>query len=279
MGSCQIALLVLCVFPALAPAAAPFVLKDGTPIKVRLDRTLSSSDARVGDTVEFEVVADVVVDGAVVVPSGGRVHGTVTQARPKGLMGKAGKLDVSMDYAHSILGEKIAVRAVQDTARLGGGNSGVVDLATSIVTAPKFLFMKGKDVTIPKGTEVIAYVNRDVALDEARVRAHSRNAPPAAATPVPVVAASPAPAPVPVPTPRVVPPPPKSLPAPARSPVSGMTNGDVLTLKAAGFSDDLIVWKIKSSRTAFRLETGDMIELKKAGLSNRVVAAMLEKTR
>ena len=41
-------------------------------------------------------------------------------------------------------------------------------VATSIVffpAAPAFLFMKGKDITIPKGTEITAYINGEVGLD------------------------------------------------------------------------------------------------------------------
>jgi hypothetical protein len=41
-------------------------------------------------------------------------------------------------------------------------------VATSIVffpAAPLFLFVHGKDITIPKGTEITAYVNGDVKLD------------------------------------------------------------------------------------------------------------------
>jgi hypothetical protein len=40
-------------------------------------------------------------------------------------------------------------------------------VATSIVffpAAPLFLFMKGKEITIPKGTEVTAYVNGDFSV-------------------------------------------------------------------------------------------------------------------
>src|SRR5579884_678716 len=44
-------------------------------------------------------------------------------------------------------------------------------VATSIVffpAAPLFLFMHGKDITIPKGTEITAYINGDTRLDEAK---------------------------------------------------------------------------------------------------------------
>ena len=60
-------------------------------------------------------------------------------------------------------------------------------VATSIVffpAAPLFLFMKGKDITIPKGTEITAYVNGDVPLDAKKFQAQDTttaqsNAPPA----------------------------------------------------------------------------------------------------
>jgi hypothetical protein len=41
-------------------------------------------------------------------------------------------------------------------------------IGTAIVffpAAPLFLFMHGKDITIPKGTEVTAYINGDIPLD------------------------------------------------------------------------------------------------------------------
>jgi PEGA domain len=44
-------------------------------------------------------------------------------------------------------------------------------VATSIVffpAAPFFLFMHGKDITIPKGTEITAYINGDASLDPAK---------------------------------------------------------------------------------------------------------------
>ena len=44
-------------------------------------------------------------------------------------------------------------------------------VATSIVffpAAPLFLFMNGKNITIPKGTEVTAYVAADTPLDPAK---------------------------------------------------------------------------------------------------------------
>jgi len=45
-----------------------FGLEDGTPIKLRLTRNLSSADATTGDRVDFEVLEDVKVKDVIVVP-------------------------------------------------------------------------------------------------------------------------------------------------------------------------------------------------------------------
>src|SRR5258706_49009 len=56
----------------------------------------------------------------------------------------------------------------------GGGHAVAMTgalMGTDIVfspAAPLFLFMHGKDITIPKGTEVTAYINGDIPLDQKR---------------------------------------------------------------------------------------------------------------
>ena len=50
---------------------AGFGLEDGTPIKLRIARTVSSADAKTGDTVDFEVLEEVKTGDVLVVPKGG----------------------------------------------------------------------------------------------------------------------------------------------------------------------------------------------------------------
>ena len=61
-------------------APARFILEDGTPVKLVLGETISSADATVGQTIPFEVVEDIMVDGIVVVPKGGTAWATVTES-------------------------------------------------------------------------------------------------------------------------------------------------------------------------------------------------------
>ena len=154
------------------PAMSGFGLEDGTPVRLRTTRTISSADAHMGDTLDFEVLEDVMVKNTLVVPKGGIALGTVTEAQAKRRMGRGGKLNVNIDSVRLVDGEKAALRAVKDTK--GGGHVGAMTgamVATSIVffpAAPLFLFMHGKDITIPKGTEITAYISGDTRLDEAK---------------------------------------------------------------------------------------------------------------
>ena len=132
-------------------------------------------DAKVGDTVDFEVLDDVKVDDVVVVARGTAAIATVTEAKAKARMGKAGKLGVNIDYVRLTNGDKAALRAVKDVQ--GGSHTGAMTgaiVATSIVffpAAPLFLFMHGKEITIPKGTEITAYVNGEISLERAKFAA------------------------------------------------------------------------------------------------------------
>jgi PEGA domain len=172
--------------PLTASAPSGPTLEDGTPVKLRMGQTVSSADAHVGDSVALEVLEEVRVGNIVVVPKGGIAMATVTSAQSKRSMGRGGKLDINIDYAKLSDGEKAALRAVKDVK--GGGHTGAMTgamVATSIIffpAAPLFLFMKGKDITIPKGTEVTAFVSGDMPLNMAKFQGPAGVAPTSAAS-------------------------------------------------------------------------------------------------
>ena len=168
--------------PAQSPAPAAklplvFGLAEDTPIRIKLARTMSSKDAKVDDRVDFEVFDDVKIGDVVVIERGSMAIATVTEAHPKRRLGRAGKLKMNIDYVRLASGEKVPLRAVKGGK--GGNRVAVMTgamVATGIVffpAAPLFLFMNGKDITIPKGTEITAYVAADTPLDPAKFRKQS----------------------------------------------------------------------------------------------------------
>src|ERR1019366_4882483 len=209
------------LIPMLAALALPWVsfcqappqavLPEGTPLRMRMNRTVSSADAHVGDNVDFETLDDVNLGDLVVIPHGSMAMATVTEAVPKRRMARGGRLAMNIDYVRLPSGGRLALRGVQGGK--GGGHTGAMTgaiVATSIVffpAAPFFLFMPGKDMVIPKGHEVTVYTNSD--YDPAMGKTPAAPAAPAAEAP-------------------------KTLSG------TPLANADVLKLKAAGLTEQLI---------------------------------------
>jgi hypothetical protein len=203
--------LFLCTLPNARAASAPILalqgqpvsaggkvmlrLEDGTPVKLRLSRTISSETSQTDEQVDFELLEELRVGDVVVAPKGGVAWGTVTQAQGKRRMGRGGKLDINIDSVRLADGEKAALRGVKELK--GGGHTGAMTgamVATSLVVwpaAPFFLFMHGKEVTIPKGTELSVYINGDMNLDPVKFGVKPANeAQPAVQTATPAAAAA-----------------------------------------------------------------------------------------
>lgn len=234
---------------SVAPArAAERRLPDGTRIAVRVMEPISSATVKDNDALTFAVVEDVIVDGQVVVKQGTPVRGVIVEAAAKRRMGRAGKLHYTVNETRAVDRGIIRLRAVQE--RRGDSNvtsTAVTTTAVAVfvpVAAPLFLLRKGKDIVVPEGTRIEAFVDGDHAIGVEADRTTGT---------VSSAAAAPA--------------------APARA--AKLTNLDVLTLHKSGFGEAVILAKINASATAFTVEAIDLLALKQAGLSEKVIAAMI----
>ena len=113
----------------------------------------------------FEVLDDVLVDGALVIPGGAVVVGGVTKSRNKQPLGRAGRLAVTLDYAVAASGEKVRLRggnAPKGGMRIDWVGGGMTAAETVFYPVwPVMLFAQGGDAWIPEGLEVAAFVNGD----------------------------------------------------------------------------------------------------------------------
>src|SRR5262245_1811089 len=105
-------------------------LPEGSKLRVRMEETISSATADEGQMVALSVANDIMVDGVVVVPEGSRVTGTILRAEPKKRLGRAGKLDFSVDRIVLSNGHTIPLRY---TLNKRSGESHTV--STGIITA------------------------------------------------------------------------------------------------------------------------------------------------
>ena len=152
------------------PSDSGLTLLDGTPIHLRLGKTISSASAHVGDQVELEVAEEVVVDGLSVISKGAMATGVVTDAEPKKRMGRGGKLGLSIISVRLSDDEKAAVRAYQESK--GSDNS----------AGPILPLASGRDVAFTLGTEFTAFVDGSAHLKREAFQATQDGAKP---TPAP----------------------------------------------------------------------------------------------
>ena len=237
--------LALALFLVHAAAAqVPRSLQDGTPVRLRLNRTVSSANAHVGETVDFEVTEPVINQSYVVIPKGAVALGRVTKVETKRRFGRAGALELSIDSVRLTDGRPIPLRA---TAEKGPNDMSGARVAATIAASPILVWVKGKDVTFEKGTESTAYVNGDARIEEPQPR---------------TVAGMPV----------------ESAADRSSGPGTVLTNDDIVQMQKARLSEEIILSKIATSATNFNTETQDLIRLKEAGVNDNIINAMVQKS-
>jgi hypothetical protein len=227
---------------SLAATAQVRTLQDGTPVRLRLSRNVSSSTAHVQETVDFEVTEPVIDQNYVVIPKGAVALGRVSKVQAKRRFGRAGALELSIDSVRLTDGQTIPLRATREK---GEGDMSGTRVAATIAASPVLVWVKGKDVTFDKGTETTAYVSGDARLAEFRPNSPA----------VPDTSAD-----------------------RRSSPGVVLTNADIVRMQKAGLSEEILLSKIAGSTANFDIGTQDLIRLKEAGVKDNIINAMVQKS-
>ncbi len=90
-------------------ASSTHTLPANTLVPIRLQTTVSSDTATVGQPVQGEVTADVVADGAVLIPAGTRVQGTVSGVKPAKRFGGQAMVAVAFNSVKLANGDTVPV--------------------------------------------------------------------------------------------------------------------------------------------------------------------------
>ena len=148
--------LLLATMLTASMGMAQVMISDGTKVRVRLEENLSSETAELGQTVDFAVVQEVHVGDAVVIANGARATGTIVLVEPRRRMGRAGKLDFTIDRVQMVDGNWLEVRYTpqKNHGKGNGAASGVLTAGLAIAflpAAPIGLLIKGHEVTVIKG--------------------------------------------------------------------------------------------------------------------------------
>lgn len=152
-----------------APAAAvrtapiqPVTLKEGTAILLQTTEKMVSGRVAEGSTVRYRVARDILgPDGSLLIAYGNFAQGKVTRSRRRGMFGKAGQLEFTVETVDAIDGTVVPLRAQQEMA---GKDNKTTVIATALLLTVFTVFVNGKDVEVPADTEVTAYVDHDTVI-------------------------------------------------------------------------------------------------------------------
>ena len=169
---------VLTAIPAIAQNVT---LPEGSTLSLLLAKEVSSKDATRGETVNFTVEKDVVVDGQTLIKQGTEAKGSVIYAEKVGYLGHSGKLAIQVESTTTVDGASIPLRA----AKGGEGDSASgATITLSLLVGPFGLLKKGGDTIIKQGSAITVYTAeaRQFRLDGATLVAVKPEIPIAAST-------------------------------------------------------------------------------------------------
>lgn len=133
------------------------ILKEGIDVKLKFAQSLSSKTAQEGDSVNLVLDEDLKVGDVTVAKAGAKAVGTITNSKKAGMMGKAGELNMRLEY---VIVADSRVRLRGSKGREGEGKEGTA-VALTVLFGPIGLIKHGKNVEIKEGTPIAAYVDQD----------------------------------------------------------------------------------------------------------------------
>ena len=134
---------------------------DGTEIKIATIEEISGQKVVEGDPLTFKVAEDVKINGKTVIAKDSIVKGMVAGAKKSGMMGRGGSLNIRVESAQTVDGQKIKLRSAKSNE--GGNNTGST-VALTVLFGPLGLLRKGKAAKIKAGTVFSGYTDENKAV-------------------------------------------------------------------------------------------------------------------
>lgn len=130
-------------------------LKAGSIVPLQAINQVKAADVEEGQTVDFQVVQDVNVDGICAIPRGTLVKGKVSEARKSSLAGTKGRLVINISSMNLPNGEPVFFSNTD--VRINGKNRTPLAVVTGLFIWP-CIFIPGTKAVMPSGYEVQATV-------------------------------------------------------------------------------------------------------------------------
>lgn len=145
---------------ATAPVSEKLALKEGADVNLKFSQDLSSKTATDDDPVNLVLDQDLKIGDIVIAKAGAKAVGTITHAKKAGMIGKAGELNMRLQYL--IVGDtRLKLRGTK--GKEGQGKEGTA-VALTVLFGPIGLIKHGKNVDIKEGTPLLAYTDENFEL-------------------------------------------------------------------------------------------------------------------
>ena len=137
-------------------------IPERTVVPVRLIQHLKGDSCIVGQSCDFEVSRNIIIDNYILINRGAPAYGFVTSAEKAGYVSQGGKIGIAMDYCKAVDGSKIFLKSIlgEEAEDHMGAN-----IAASVILCPLILVAKGDEAEIPPGREFRAYVDNDAFVE------------------------------------------------------------------------------------------------------------------
>src|SRR3984893_12930178 len=145
------------VAPAAAAPAEKGILKEGADGNFKFTQDVNSKTANDDDPVALVLDQDIKIGEVVVVKAGAKAVGTITHAKKAGMLGKAGELNMRLDYLITDAG-RLRLRGTK--GKEGEGKVGAT-VALTVLFGPIGLIKHGKNVEIKQGTQLLVYTDEN----------------------------------------------------------------------------------------------------------------------
>ncbi len=136
----------------------------GTQVMLAFNQEVNSKTAKPGDKVALRVNTDVVVGGKTLIKLDSAAEGTIVSVKKPGIFGKKAELKMSLSHVMDVTGARVPLDPYNSGQRFGKTGPGAAG-AGLLVLGPVGLvggaFIKGKEITIAKGTRIQATVAGD----------------------------------------------------------------------------------------------------------------------
>lgn len=141
-----------------------------TLVKIALSEAVSSKNLKAGDKVSYRVAEDVSVDGVLLFVKGAEGEGTVKKVTPARNFGRNAELLIEFEktksidgtYVDTFVGEAAKKEMTNLAMAAGASVAGIVLLGPVGIIAGAFV--KGKNIELPEGTEVIIQTKAEETL-------------------------------------------------------------------------------------------------------------------